>query len=66
MFLAPFALVRVWLLTPCRDVDLEKEASQAAEASIAAQAALDAEVREHEALRSAVRTACEALDVEEV
>ncbi|XP_066360819.1 uncharacterized protein [Miscanthus floridulus] len=46
--------------------DLEKEASQAAEASVAAQAALDVEVREHEALRSAVRSACEALDVEEV
>ncbi|XP_066358367.1 uncharacterized protein [Miscanthus floridulus] len=46
--------------------DLKKEASQAAEASVAAQAALDAEVREHEALRSAVRTAYEALDVEEV
>ncbi|XP_066323207.1 uncharacterized protein [Miscanthus floridulus] len=44
--------------------DLEKEASQAAEASIAAQAALDVEVREHEVLRGAVRTACEALDVE--
>ena len=37
-----------------------------AEASVAAQAALDVEVREHETLRSAVRTACEALDVEEV
>ncbi|XP_066384518.1 uncharacterized protein [Miscanthus floridulus] len=46
--------------------DLKKEASQAAEASVTAQAALDAEVREHEALHSAVRTACEALDVEEV
>ena len=45
---------------------MEKEASQAAEASVAAQAALDVEVREHEALRSAVRTACEALDVEGV
>ena len=37
-----------------------------AEASVAAQAALDVEVREHEALRSAVRSTCEALDVEEV
>ncbi|XP_066311487.1 uncharacterized protein [Miscanthus floridulus] len=46
--------------------DLEKEASQAAEASIAVQAALDVEVREHKALRSAVCTACEALDVEGV
>ncbi|XP_066392499.1 uncharacterized protein [Miscanthus floridulus] len=46
--------------------DLEKEASQAAEASIVAQAALDVEVREHKALRSAVRTAYEALDVEGV
>ena len=45
---------------------MEKEASQAAEASVAAQVALDVEVREHEALRSTVRTTCEALDVEEV
>ncbi|XP_066323517.1 uncharacterized protein [Miscanthus floridulus] len=43
--------------------DLEKEASQVAKASIAAQAALDVEVREHEALRSAVQDDEEA-DVE--
>ena len=37
-----------------------------AEASVAAQAVLDAEVQEHEALRSATHTACEALEVEGV
>ena len=40
--------------------------SRAAEASVAMQAVLDVEVREHEALRSAARTACEALVVEGV
>ena len=37
-----------------------------AEASVAAQAALDVEVQEHKALRSTARTACEALEVEGV
>ncbi|XP_066316465.1 uncharacterized protein [Miscanthus floridulus] len=46
--------------------DLEKEFSQATEASVAMQAVLDIEVREHKALRSAARTACEALEVEGV
>ncbi|XP_066333861.1 uncharacterized protein [Miscanthus floridulus] len=46
--------------------DLEKKVSRAAEASIAVQAALDIEVREHEALHSAARTTCEALEVEGV
>ena len=36
------------------------------EASIAVQAVLDVEVQEHEALRSAARTACKALEVEGV
>jgi len=45
---------------------LEKEFSWAAEASVAMQVVLDVEVREHEALRSAARTACEALEVEGV
>ena len=42
---------------------MEKEASWAAEASIVVQAVLEAEIREHNALQSAVRTACEALEV---
>ena len=42
---------------------LEKEASQVAEASVAAQAVLGAEIQEHNALQSAARTACEALEV---
>jgi len=45
---------------------LETEFSRAAEASVAMQAVLDVEVREHEALCSAARTACEALEVERV
>ena len=45
---------------------MEKEFSWAAEASVAMQVVLDVEVREHEALRSAARTACEALEVEGV
>jgi len=42
---------------------LEKEASQAAEASVAVQAVLEAEIREHNALQSTARTTCEALEV---
>ena len=42
---------------------MEKEASQAAEASVAAQAVLEAEIREHKVLQGAARTACEALEV---
>ena len=42
---------------------MEKEASQAAEASVAASAVLEAEIREHNTLQSAARTTCEALEV---
>ncbi|XP_066320445.1 uncharacterized protein [Miscanthus floridulus] len=45
---------------------LEKEASRAAEASIAVQVVLEAEIEGHNALRSTARTACEALEVEGV
>ncbi|XP_066333564.1 uncharacterized protein [Miscanthus floridulus] len=44
--------------------ELEREVTQAAEAFGAVQAVLDTEIGEHDALRSAVRTACEALEVE--
>ena len=52
-------------LTPsaCLGAWLEKEVSQAAEASVAVQVVLEAEIREHNALQSAARTACEALEV---
>ena len=42
---------------------MEKEASKAAEASVEVQAVLEAEIQEHNALQSAARTACEALEV---
>ncbi|XP_066341314.1 uncharacterized protein [Miscanthus floridulus] len=45
---------------------LEKEVSWVTEASVAVQAVLDAEIGEHNALQSAARTACEALEVEGV
>ncbi|XP_066320422.1 uncharacterized protein [Miscanthus floridulus] len=45
---------------------LKKEVSQAAEASVAVQAVLEAKIWEHNALWSAARTACEALEVEGV
>ena len=45
---------------------LEKEASRVAEASVAVQAAHEAETGEHDALQSATRTVCEALEVEGV
>ena len=45
---------------------LEKEASRVTEASAAVQAALEAETGEHNALQSAARTVCEALEVEGV
>ncbi|XP_066373536.1 uncharacterized protein [Miscanthus floridulus] len=44
--------------------ELEKEVTQAAKASGAVQAVLDTEIGEHDALKSAIRTACEALEVE--
>jgi len=45
---------------------LEKEASQAVEASVAVQAVLEAKIWEHNAMWSAARTTCEALEVEGV
>ena len=42
------------------------EVSQAAEAFVEVQSVLEAEIREHDALKSAARTACEALEVEGV
>ncbi|XP_066373239.1 basal body protein 10-like [Miscanthus floridulus] len=45
---------------------LEREISQAAEASIAVQAVLEAEIGEHNALQNAARTVCKALEVEGV
>ena len=42
---------------------MEKEVSWIAKASVAVQAVLDAEIREHNALQSAARTAYEALEV---
>ena len=45
---------------------MEKEVSQAAEASVAVQAVLEAKIGEHNALQSATRTVCEALEVEGV
>ena len=47
----------------CLGAGLEKEASQAAEASIAVQAVLEAKIREHNVLQSTACTACEALEV---
>ncbi|XP_066323861.1 uncharacterized protein [Miscanthus floridulus] len=41
---------------------LEKEVSRAAEASVEVQAVLEAEIREHNALQSAARIVCEALE----
>jgi len=43
---------------------LEEEVTRAAEASIVVQAVLEAEIGEHDALKSAARTMCEALEVE--
>jgi len=45
---------------------LENEASRVAEASAVVQAALEAETGEHDALQSAARIVCEALEVEGV
>ena len=45
---------------------MEKEASRVAAASAVVQAALEAETGEHDALQSAARTVCEALEVEGV
>ncbi|XP_066374841.1 uncharacterized protein [Miscanthus floridulus] len=43
---------------------LEKEASRAVEASVTVQVVLEAEIEGHDALKSAARTMCEALEVE--
>ena len=43
---------------------LEKEVTRVAEASVAVQAVLETEIREHDTLKSAARTACKALEVE--
>ena len=63
----------LWLLLfcvqPCSvafGAELEKEVTQAAEASTAVQAMLETEIGEHDALKSVARTACEALEVEGV
>ena len=45
---------------------LEKEVTRVAEASVAVQAVLEAEIGEHDKLQSAARTVCEALEVEGV
>ena len=45
---------------------MEKEVSRVAEASVAVQVVLEAEIGEHTALWSAARTACESLEVEGV
>ncbi|XP_066320282.1 uncharacterized protein [Miscanthus floridulus] len=44
-------------------VRLEKEVTQVAKASAAVQAVLETEIGEHDALKSATRNACEALEV---
>ena len=63
----------LWLVLfcaqPCSVVfgaELEKEVTQAAEASAAVQAVLETEIGEHDALKSTAHTACEALEVEGV
>ena len=43
---------------------MEAEVTRAAEASVAVQAVLETEIGEHEALKGAACTACEALEVE--
>ena len=61
----------LWLVLFCAQpcsvafgAELEKEVTQAAEASAAVQAVLETEIGEHDALKSAARTACKALEVE--
>ena len=63
----------IWLVFLCAQphsisfgAKLEREATRAAEASVAVQAVLETEIREHNALKSAARTTCEALEVEGV
>ena len=45
---------------------MEKEVTRVAEASVAAQAVLETEIGEHDALKSVACIACEALEVEGV
>ena len=45
---------------------MEKEVTRAAEASVVVQAVLETEIGEHDVLKSAARTTCEALEVEGV
>ena len=45
---------------------LEKEVTRAAEASVVVQVAFEAEIGKHDALQTAARTVCEALEVEGV
>ena len=47
----------------CLGAGLEKEVTRAAEASVAVQAVLEAEIQEHNVLQSAARTPYEALEV---
>ena len=63
----------LWLVLFCAQpcsiafgAELEKEVTQAAKASAAVQAVLETEIGEHDALKSAACTACEALEVEGV
>jgi len=63
----------LWLVLFCAQpcsiafgAELENEVTQVAEASAVVQAVLETEIREHDALKSAAHTACEALEVEGV
>ncbi|XP_066396533.1 uncharacterized protein [Miscanthus floridulus] len=58
-----------WVEVQClkeKAEELEAEVTRAAEASVAVQAVLETEIGEHDALKSAARTAYEALEVEGV
>ena len=63
----------LWLVLFCTQpcsvafgAELEKEVTQATEASAVVQAVPETEIGEHDALKSAARTDCEALEVEGV
>ena len=65
----PLLRLVLFCAQPCSvvfGVELEKEVTQAAEASAAVQAVLETEIGEHDALKSATRTTREALEVEGV
>ncbi|XP_066351403.1 uncharacterized protein [Miscanthus floridulus] len=51
---------------PAPASELETKVTRAAEASVAVQTVLETEIGEHDTLKSAARTACEALEVEGV